>query len=71
MWRNMVSMFVGNLCGAIWKTRAIAHSLVQRATTQGLWNNPDNISDGSFGEVTGEGSQIINRQGQVSFRVEF
>lgn len=36
------------------------------------FNNPDsNISDGSFGEVTGEGSQIINRQGQVSFRVEF
>ncbi len=36
------------------------------------FNNPDNnISDGSFGEVTGEGSQIINRQGQVTFRVEF
>lgn len=36
------------------------------------FNNPDNnISDGSFGQVTGEGSQIINRQGQVTFRVEF
>ena len=36
------------------------------------FNNPDNnISDGSFGEVTGEGSQISNRQGQVTLRVEF
>jgi len=36
------------------------------------FNDPDNnISDSSFGTVTGEGSQIINRQGQVTFRVEF
>lgn len=36
------------------------------------FQNPDNnISDGNFGRVTGEGSQIINRQGQVTFRVEF
>lgn len=36
------------------------------------FNNPDNnISDGSFGNVPWEGSQISNRQGQVSFRVEF
>jgi hypothetical protein len=35
-------------------------------------NGPDtNISDSTFGEVTSEGSAIINRQGQVTFRVEF
>ena len=35
-------------------------------------NGPDtNISDSTFGEVTSEGSGIINRQGQVTFRVEF
>jgi hypothetical protein len=35
-------------------------------------NGPDtNIEDSTFGEVTGEGSSIINRQGQATFRVEF
>jgi len=35
-------------------------------------NGPDtNISDSTFGEVTSEGSGIINRQGQVTFRLEF
>jgi hypothetical protein len=41
-----------------------------------IFQNPDtNISDGTFGQVTGQGnnSQIgpKNRQGQVSFRIEF
>ena len=36
------------------------------------FNGPDgNINDGTFGQVTGQGSNISNRQGQVSFRVEF
>ena len=36
------------------------------------FNGPDNnISDSSFGQVTSQGSNISNRQGQVSFRVEF
>lgn len=36
------------------------------------FNGPDNNqSDGTFGQVTGQGSNISNRQGQVSFRVEF
>ena len=35
-------------------------------------NGPDNnIEDSTFGEVTGEGSAIINRQGQITFRVQF
>ncbi len=35
-------------------------------------NGPDNnIEDSTFGEVTGEGSAIINRQGQATFRIEF
>jgi len=33
---------------------------------------PDtNINDSTFGEVTGEGSAIINRQGQATFRIQF
>jgi len=36
------------------------------------FQGPDNNrSDSNFGQVTQQGSQIINRQGQVSFRVEF
>jgi len=36
------------------------------------FNGPDgNISDGTFGQVKDQGSQISNRQGQVSFRLEF
>jgi hypothetical protein len=36
------------------------------------FNGPDNnASDGTFGQVTGQGSNISNRQGQVTFRVEF
>lgn len=36
------------------------------------FNGPDgNASDGTFGQVTGQGSNISNRQGQVSFRIEF
>jgi hypothetical protein len=36
------------------------------------FNGPDtNFSDGTFGQVTSQGSQISNRQGQVTFRVEF
>jgi hypothetical protein len=36
------------------------------------FNGPDNnISDGTFGQVTSQGSNISNRQGQVSFRIEF
>lgn len=34
--------------------------------------NPDtNASDGTFGQVIGQGSSISNRQGQVSFRLQF
>jgi len=36
------------------------------------FQGPDNNkSDSNFGQVTSQGSQIKNRQGQVSFRVEF
>jgi len=36
------------------------------------FKGPDtNASDGTFGQVTQQGSQISNRQGQVSFRIEF
>jgi hypothetical protein len=36
------------------------------------FNGPDNnISDSTFGQVTSQGSNISNRQGQVSFRFEF
>jgi hypothetical protein len=36
------------------------------------FNGPDNnASDGTFGQVTSQGSNISNRQGQVSFRIEF
>ncbi len=36
------------------------------------FNGPDNnISDTTFGQVTAQGSNISNRQGQVTFRVEF
>jgi hypothetical protein len=36
------------------------------------FNGPDvNQSDGTFGQVTQQGSNISNRQGQVSFRLEF
>jgi hypothetical protein len=36
------------------------------------FNGPDtNFSDGTFGQVTSQGSQISNRQGQVSLRFEF
>jgi Carboxypeptidase regulatory-like domain len=36
------------------------------------FNGPDNnISDSSFGQVTSQGSNISNRQGQASFRIEF
>lgn len=36
------------------------------------FNGPDNnASDSSFGQVTNQGSNISNRQGQVSFRLEF
>ncbi len=36
------------------------------------FNGPDNnISDSTFGQVTSQGSNISNRQGQVTFRVEF
>jgi hypothetical protein len=36
------------------------------------FQGPDNNkSDGNFGQVTSQGSQISNRQGQVSIRVEF
>ncbi len=31
----------------------------------------DNFSDGTYGQVTGQGSQISNRQGQVEFRLQF
>jgi hypothetical protein len=37
-----------------------------------IFNGPDtNISDGSFGQVTGQGSNISPRQGQVQFRLTF
>jgi len=36
------------------------------------FNGPDNnVSDAEFGQVTQQGSQIKNRQGQVSMRLEF
>ena len=36
------------------------------------FQGPDNNkSDSTFGQVTSQGSQISNRQGQVSFRIEF
>lgn len=36
------------------------------------FQGPDNNkSDSTFGQVTSQGSQINNRQGQVSFRIEF
>lgn len=36
------------------------------------FNGPDNqINDGTFGQVTSQGSNISNRQGQVGFRLEF
>jgi hypothetical protein len=36
------------------------------------FNGPDNnISDSTFGQVTSQGSNISNRQGQATFRVEF
>jgi Carboxypeptidase regulatory-like domain len=36
------------------------------------FNGPDtNESDGTFGQVTGQGSNISNRQGQVQFRLQF
>jgi hypothetical protein len=36
------------------------------------FQGPDNNkSDDTFGQVTSQGSQISNRQGQVSFRIEF
>jgi hypothetical protein len=36
------------------------------------FNGPDNnASDTTFGQVTSQGSNISNRQGQVSFRLEF
>jgi hypothetical protein len=36
------------------------------------FNGPDtNANDGTFGQVTGQGSNISNRQGQVSFRLQF
>jgi len=36
------------------------------------FNGPDNnASDGTFGQVTSQGSNISNRQGQVSFRLQF
>jgi hypothetical protein len=36
------------------------------------FNSPDNnASDGTFGQVTSQGSNINNRQGQISFRLQF
>jgi hypothetical protein len=36
------------------------------------FQGPDtNFSDGTYGQVTSQGSQLSNRQGQVSLRVEF
>jgi len=36
------------------------------------FNGPDgNANDGTFGQVTSQGSNISNRQGQVQFRLEF
>jgi hypothetical protein len=36
------------------------------------FQGPDNnIDDANFGQVTSQGSQISNRQGQVTFRIEF
>jgi len=37
-----------------------------------IFNGPDtNASDGTFGQVTGQGSNTSNRQGQAEFRLEF
>jgi hypothetical protein len=37
-----------------------------------LFNGPDtNYSDGTYGQVTGQGSNISNRQGQITLRLEF
>ena len=37
-----------------------------------LFNGPDpNYSDGTYGQVTSKGSNINNRQGQVTFRLQF
>jgi len=36
-----------------------------------VYGPDNNIEDSTFGEVTGEGSAIINRQGQATFRIEF
>jgi hypothetical protein len=42
------------------------------ALNRTIFNGPDtNVSDSSFGQVTSTGSNISNRQGQVSFRLEF
>jgi hypothetical protein len=36
------------------------------------FNGPDiNILDSTFGEVTSQGSSLINRQGQITLRVQF
>jgi len=36
------------------------------------FNGPDNnASDSTFGQITSQGSNISNRQGQVSFRIDF
>jgi hypothetical protein len=37
-----------------------------------LFNGPDtNKNDGTFGQVVSQGSNISNRQGQVTFRLQF
>lgn len=42
------------------------------ALNRTIFNGPDNNkSDASFGQVTSKGSNISNRQGQVSLRLEF
>jgi hypothetical protein len=43
-------------------------NLFNRTRFQGPDNNQSN---GTFGQVVNKGSQISNRQGQVSFRIEF
>ncbi len=43
-------------------------NLFNRTRFQGPDNNQ---SDGTFGQVTGQGSQMGNRQGQVEFRLQF
>jgi hypothetical protein len=36
------------------------------------FNGPDsNYSDGNFGTAESQGNNLINRQGQVTFRLEF